>query len=502
MEAIDSPPGFDADNTDEVESGKLRELELYKEDAEGWLYRGEGAANIVLAYHGSRPAFIGRVLRIRKVSSHDSKPKPSTAAEKAQKPILSEDEQKLWREWPAMADATTPAAMAHIYASSIIQPLLGQEHVDAGVLVYLTPEFLETVNHDIAEKRPEWRQKDAHLDLTGGTALLITDHSSFYTVPGRVEDLPPTITVEIKPKWGCLPTAGTISEENNIKKHVSRFSMHQHLKLKQGKISSLSKYSPLDLFSGNTDGIHKALLALFETPQNNLRIFMDGVEIFGGPEDGGSTEEAISILEEQLQRVSAAPKGQRVVAFQRLVAHMLHTSKILESLLYVQQLDEYDIEGAIVAYHNFLKPDADTGTGDISLTNKSSHGTTNEAVGPGNTKIDNLVLEKEGKHIDRDLDWVQSLSWDESRRVVRNYLIAATAKDCGLMLTLRPLYNNSGKPFPVPSTFVTACPTTTQQFVYKIALLDMDLKRLKKMPFYLSLDNEIVSTYKESVQEP
>jgi hypothetical protein len=40
---------------------------------------------------------------------------------------------------------------------------------------------------------------------------------------------------------------------------------------------------------------------------------------------------------------------------------MLHTSKILESLLCVQQLDEYDIEGAIVAYHKFLKPDADTG---------------------------------------------------------------------------------------------------------------------------------------------
>jgi hypothetical protein len=38
--------------------------------------------------------------------------------------------------------------------------------------------------------------------------------------------------------------------------------------------------------------------------------------------------------------------------------------------------------------------------------------------------------------------------------------------------------------------------------VLQIALLDMDLKRLKKMPFYLSLDNEIVSTYKESIQEP
>jgi inositol-pentakisphosphate 2-kinase len=33
-------------------------MELHKEDAEGWLYRGEGAANIVLAYHGDRPSFV------------------------------------------------------------------------------------------------------------------------------------------------------------------------------------------------------------------------------------------------------------------------------------------------------------------------------------------------------------------------------------------------------------------------------------------------------------
>ena len=33
-------------------------MELQKEDAEGWFYRGEGAANIVLAYQGDRPSFV------------------------------------------------------------------------------------------------------------------------------------------------------------------------------------------------------------------------------------------------------------------------------------------------------------------------------------------------------------------------------------------------------------------------------------------------------------
>jgi hypothetical protein len=80
-------------------------------------------------------------------------------------------------------------------------------------------------------------------DLFSGPCSTLSDCA------GRVEDLPPTITVEIKPKWGCLPTAGTISEENNIKKHVSRFSMHQHLKLKQSKVCSLS-FLPHKLMTG------------------------------------------------------------------------------------------------------------------------------------------------------------------------------------------------------------------------------------------------------------
>jgi inositol-pentakisphosphate 2-kinase len=77
---------------------------------------------------------IGRVLRIRKVSTkvskHDSN---QTCSNQEARSILSEDEKVLWREWPSLAEATTSAAMAHLYAREIVQPLLGREHVDAGV---------------------------------------------------------------------------------------------------------------------------------------------------------------------------------------------------------------------------------------------------------------------------------------------------------------------------------------------------------------------------------
>lgn len=89
---------------------------------------------------------IGRILRIRKFSTKSKVPRHDNLQNDTTKdthhPILSDDEQKLWSEWPAMAEATTPAAMAHIYACEIIQPLLGRDHVDAGV-----PSFAIFLSH-------------------------------------------------------------------------------------------------------------------------------------------------------------------------------------------------------------------------------------------------------------------------------------------------------------------------------------------------------------------
>lgn len=486
------------DTADKLEYQSMRITELHEEDAEGWFYRGEGAANIVLAYHGHRPSFVGRVLRIRKAPKNNNQIETQNQVKKDAKPVLSEDEAKLWREWPSMAMATTSASLAHVYARELMQPLLGKEHVDAGLLVFLTTGFLEAINKDVVANQPEWRSKDAKMDMTGGVALLIADHSSFHTIPGKVKNLPPTITVELKPKWGCLPAAATISEENKVKLHVPRFTLLQHLKLQEGKIKSISKYSPLDLFSSTVEGIEKALVDLFETPQNNVRVFMEGNLVFGGPEDGGSTDETIISLDKKLAAVSVAPEGERVPAFQRLVATALNKSKVLDQLLRMQKLDAYDIEGAILAYMKFMGMTDDPEDGpDASIKSKGGDG----IVESGSTSIESLALENdESEQAKRDKEWIKSLSWEESRCVVRNFLIAGTAKDCGLMITLRPLVNRHGTPFPVPSASIETCPVTGQQYICKIAFLDLDTKRLKKMPFYHSLDQKIVDTYKACVQ--
>lgn len=89
------------------------------------------------------------------------------------------------------------------------------------------------------------------------------------------------------------------------------------------------------------------------------------------------------------------------------------------------------------------------------------------------TRVENLALEREGEHKKRDKAWIESLSWDESRRVVRNFLISATAKDCGLMITLRPLHNCHGTPFPVPNASIVTCPTSGEQYICKVRNLPL-----------------------------
>ena len=54
-----------------------------------------------------------------------------------------------------------------------------------------------------------------------------------------------------------------------------RFCIQQFQKLRIGKISSLSSYCPLQLFS-SAIGQFQSMLHLFETPQNNLTCFLDG----------------------------------------------------------------------------------------------------------------------------------------------------------------------------------------------------------------------------------
>ena len=97
-------------------------------------------------------------------------------------------------------------------------------------------------------------------------------------LPDR-EALAPLISLEIKPKWGA-PSPGRCpsipADQRPIKQSASRYQLHQLLKLERGAIAARSGYDPRDLFSGDRARVRRALEALAEQPQNNLRVCVDG----------------------------------------------------------------------------------------------------------------------------------------------------------------------------------------------------------------------------------
>lgn len=175
------------------------------------------------------------------------------------------------------------------------------------------------------------------------------------------------------------------------------------------QISQISKYDPLDMFSGSRDRVQKALRSLFLTPQNNFRVFLNGALVFGGMGDIAdiSSCSVHQALDDALKRIIRAKDGLHTKYFLELVAEAAHTSGLLDRLLDVQKLDLIDIEGAIHAYYDIVSQPC-------LVCRQNSE---NKLFG----KFSSL----------------HSRPRDESIKIVRDYLISATAKDLSMMISLR-----------------------------------------------------------------
>ncbi|XP_010940105.1 inositol-pentakisphosphate 2-kinase IPK1 isoform X3 [Elaeis guineensis] len=426
---------------------------LRAEDAKDWIYKGEGAANIVLSYRGSSLFLLGKVLRIQKVPKGSTKSVNGCA-------VLSRHEKLLWGDVEELVESKSKDIAQQNYIKHVMSHMLGPKYIDEGTYVTVSREFLESVEKNVHDQRPAWRINAAEVDTSCDSAFLISDHSVFTGTPRG--DF--CVAVEIKPKCGFLPSSEFITKANAIKKSVTRFRMHQFLKLHQGEISNISEYNPLDLFSGSKDRIYQAITTLFATPQNNFRIFLNGSLIFGGL-GGGMDSAAVRSHEENtaikdLIKVS----GLQLPGFLELVAEAIFSSGVLDKLLATQKLDVLDIEGAIHAYYNIISQPCMVckNLGDPEL-------------------LDQYSL-------------LHSFPLDKSLKILRDYLIAATAKDCSLMISFRPVQGGSAASG-YNSIFLES---SNQNFEYKAYFIDLDMKPLEKMVHYYELDQKIVIFYMKS----
>lgn len=185
------------------------------------------------------------------------------------------------------------------------------------------------------------------------------------------------------------------------------------------KVHEVSEYNPLDLFSGQPKKISHAMESLFETPQNNLRFFKDGKELTfrqihqktspeteNFPEIRKSQEEHLD--QEMEDFFPGLPNGQRSKKLLEVVGTTLLESGVLQNLLECQKIENSDIESAFPA---FIKFHAEL------------------AVTAGQDRAD----------VAHHAELAAPDSIEECRKKIQNFLISATAKDCGLMISFRPI---------------------------------------------------------------
>lgn len=175
---------------------------------------------------------------------------------------------------------------------------------------------------------------------------------------------------------------------------------------------------------------------LFTTPQNNFRVFLNGSPIFGAL-GGTATSTNFKIgdaFEDALKDVILGDHGLRTRSFLQLIAETVYKSGIMSRLLEVQMLDNLDIDGAIHAYYDIISEPC---------------------------MVCRELGEEKASHIHKSL---HSVSLDESLKIVKDFLIAATVKDCSLLICFRPRKDgNSGSSY--DNVYLES---TNQTFDYKV----------------------------------
>ncbi|CAD7078587.1 unnamed protein product [Hermetia illucens] len=146
---------------------------------------------------------------------------------------------------------------------SILADMCGHEFIFLPRIVKIPEDEAKRINEFITNFRPVNRLGK---EFNGKYAMLMQDATA-----GSTSE--PIYSVEIKPKQGWIfdNTIDHIFRLQGVKR--CRYCCMQYLKMKMEKISSRSKYCPMDLFSGNVNRMRKAIEAILYEPQNNLRIF-------------------------------------------------------------------------------------------------------------------------------------------------------------------------------------------------------------------------------------
>ncbi|KAG5456188.1 MAG: inositol-pentakisphosphate 2-kinase-domain-containing protein, partial [Olpidium bornovanus] len=281
---------------------------------------------------------------------------------------------------------------------ALVFPFLGRSTQER---VPVTPAFLETLADRIRPARPT-KRLHRDVDCSATWATLCADHTVFTRHKGE-----PTLSVEIKPKWGFLPTSRFMHPElAPAKSATCRFCMHQALKYPDNP-ARRSAYCPMDLFSGDEGRMRKAVEDLQRTPQNNFRLYANGFD---------RTSHHLCAI----------------------VVSILRRERALEDLRELQRtLDALDVEGIAKVcdrwsgdprFAEFLlrEPSRDEWARTVRKYKSRDAGGQRPSGGGGG-----------GGGGDGGGGGLGAMTLEEAFQRVREYLICATLKDCSVFISIQ-----------------------------------------------------------------
>ncbi|KAL8293557.1 hypothetical protein RQP46_000258 [Phenoliferia psychrophenolica] len=399
-----------------------------------WRFTAEGGANVVLSYAGPPSPLTGSAIRLRK------------------------------RKRTPDATATVEHSEVDVrFGREVIAPLLGAPQVVRMDKVPVERTFLEGLRDvmEVRGDRTEKRRAVDEVDVDAGCVVLTED-----LVHGDA-----VLAVEIKPKWGFLPSPIHLPPASrDVKTRHCRFCMHSSLKASKAGLSSdaAARYCPLDLYSGDATRMGVAVDALWagwvatDGKANNLRLFLNGEQLLPNNADLERLAAALRIPSSLAAPLSPNNATHLRDCFKAHLVPALSSSPLLQKLQSAQaSLDPLDIEGLTTLLAS--RPPSE------SLSSLSST--------PQPTLTDWL---------DWSAEWSASSSKPPadlpSRTLVLAYLLSATFKDCSIFIRFDTRSS--------PLLQVTA-----------VKAIDLDPKPIARLVKYFDLDREIVEAFAERLSE-
>ena len=444
--------------------------------AAGWAYLAEGGAHLVLERRDvadDDPNVAGRVLRLRKTKTEPSSFGEDVARDGARDDALEPrsnalTDDSLWASHPGFENARSAEDRSWAFAHNVMRPLLGDRFVDPGAFAPVDHAFLRAVADAVEPARPRARCALSRIDPAATRAALAPDARRVDRVRVGAEDGGAAaidadwFSVEIKPKCGfALP---------GDPESTSRFAMHQALRVRSGEVRRVSAYDPLDLFAGCDDSREstiresttrrvRALRALADAPRNNLRVARRGFSWPGFRDttrldsDSGESSESLDAFVSRTDGPATGQEAKRLGGAARLldlVNDALAASGVLAALLRAQRRDTIGAETAAALYESLSSTSSDVVSDD---------------------------LEK-----------------------MRDFVVAAVAKDCSVLVAFRGERKSDDDAFDDDGTFAVAAAAeggTLPRVRYRcrVSVVDVDLKPIANISKWLATHRRIARNW-------